>query len=42
MPPLPAQILAVVVVAVGSYVGHKFFSFRHRGTQPVGVPRDPS
>ena len=42
MPPLPAQILAVVVVAVGSYVGHKFFSFRHRGTSAVNVPRDPS
>jgi putative flippase GtrA len=42
MPPLPAQILAVVVVAVGSYLGHKFFSFRHRGTRAVSVPRDPS
>jgi putative flippase GtrA len=42
MPPLAAQIVAVVVVAVGSYLGHKFFSFRHRGAEPVRVPPDPS
>jgi putative flippase GtrA len=42
MPPLPAQILTVVVVALGSYLGHKFFSFRHGGTRAVSVPRDPS
>lgn len=30
MPPLPAQVLAIVVVAVGSYLGHRSVSFRHR------------
>ena len=35
MPPLPAQILAVIVVAVGSYLGHSFFSFRHRDGRAV-------
>lgn len=38
LPPLAAQILAVVLVALGSYIGHKFFSFRSRGTDPVRVP----
>lgn len=28
--PLIAQIIAIVVVAVGSYLGHRFFSFRPR------------
>jgi|SRR5665647_266804 len=28
IPPLPAQVIAVAVVAVASYLGHKFFSFR--------------
>lgn len=28
MPPLPAQVLAVVVVAVLSYLGHRYISFR--------------
>jgi putative flippase GtrA len=42
MPPLPAQVLAVLVVAVGSYLGHSFFSFRHRGGKAVSVPRDLS
>jgi putative flippase GtrA len=31
MPPLPAQVLAVVVVAVLSYLGHRFISFRTAG-----------
>nr|WP_281497343.1 GtrA family protein [Ornithinimicrobium sp. F0845] len=31
MPPLIAQLVAIVVVAVGSYLGHRYFSFRHRG-----------
>lgn len=30
MSPLPAQVLAIAVIAVGSYLGHRFFSFRHR------------
>lgn len=43
MAPLPAQILAVVVVAVGSYLGHRFFSFRHRPpSRPISLPHDPS
>jgi putative flippase GtrA len=41
MPPLAAQIVAVVVVALGSYLGHKFFSFRHRDSAVSGPP-DPS
>jgi putative flippase GtrA len=28
IPPLPAQVLAVVVVAVLSYLGHRYISFR--------------
>lgn len=28
--PFVSQIVAIVVVAVGSYLGHRFFSFRHR------------
>ena len=28
MPPLPAQIIAIAIVAVGSFLGHHFFSFR--------------
>ena len=28
MPPLPAQVIAVAVVAVLSYLGHRFVSFR--------------
>lgn len=27
--PLISQILAIIVVAVGSYLGHRFFSFKH-------------
>lgn len=34
MDPLVAQVLAIVVIAVASYLGHRFFSFRHRGPQP--------
>ncbi|GAA5159992.1 hypothetical protein GCM10011366_20670 [Ornithinimicrobium tianjinense] len=30
MQPFPAQVLAIAVIAVGSYLGHRFFSFRHR------------
>ena len=30
MEPFPAQVLAIAVIAVGSYLGHRFFSFRHR------------
>ncbi|GAB3594563.1 hypothetical protein GCM10027446_18660 [Angustibacter peucedani] len=30
IPPLTAQVIAVVVVAVGSYLGHRFVSFRGR------------
>ena len=29
MHPLAAQVLTVAVVAVASYLGHRFFSFRH-------------
>ncbi len=28
--PLPAQVVAIAVVAVGSYLGHRYVSFRHR------------
>ncbi|QQY24774.1 GtrA family protein [Dermacoccus nishinomiyaensis] len=28
MPPFVAQVIAIAVVAVGSYLGHRFFSFR--------------
>lgn len=28
--PFVSQVLAILVVAVGSYLGHRFFSFRHR------------
>lgn len=27
--PMLAQVIAIVVVAVGSYLGHRLFSFRH-------------
>lgn len=30
IPPLVAQVIAVVVVAVASFLGHRFVSFRHR------------
>lgn len=30
MNPLVAQVLAIIIVAVGSYLGHTFFSFRNR------------
>lgn len=29
LPPFVAQVMAIAVVAVGSYLGHRFFSFRH-------------
>lgn len=41
MQPLVAQVLAMVVVAVGSYLGHRFFSFRHQGPDPAGPAADP-
>lgn len=31
MHPMVAQVLAIVVVAVGSYLGHRWFSFRRSG-----------
>ena len=34
MDPLIAQVLAIIIVAVASYLGHRFFSFR----QPAGDP----
>lgn len=30
MQPVPAQVIAVVVLSIGSYLGHRFVSFRHR------------
>jgi putative flippase GtrA len=30
MRPVPSQVLAVAVLAVASYLGHSFVSFRHR------------
>jgi putative flippase GtrA len=33
MHPLVAQVLAIIIVAVGSYLGHTFFSFRNRDPQ---------
>lgn len=40
MDPLVAQVLAIVVIAVASYLGHRFFSFRHRG--PLSDPAAPT
>jgi putative flippase GtrA len=40
MPPLPAQISAVVVVAVGSFLAHSLFSFRHRDGDRIQVTRN--
>lgn len=34
MDPLIAQVLAIVVIAVASYLGHRFFSFRTKGQAP--------
>lgn len=31
--PLVAQVIAIVVVAVGSYLGHRYITFRHRGEE---------
>lgn len=39
IPPLPAQVIAVAVVAVASYLGHKFFSF---GTDRRSARRPPA
>ena len=38
MDPLVAQVLAIVVVAVASYLGHRFFSFRQRCTAAEQPP----
>jgi hypothetical protein len=40
MHPLVAQVLAIIVIAVASYLGHRFFSFRHREELPEGAPHD--
>ncbi|MGJ3510081.1 GtrA family protein [Enemella sp. A6] len=40
MPPLFAQVLAIVVIAVASYLGHRFFSFRDR--EPEHDARPPA
>lgn len=42
MPPLIAQVLAIIVIAVASYLGHRFFSFRHREPEPDEHPRTPA
>lgn len=34
--PLPAQVLAIIVVAVGSYLGHRYITFRQRPTTSEG------
>jgi putative flippase GtrA len=36
MPPFAAQVLAIVVVAVSSYLAHRFWSFGHR--EPDDAP----
>lgn len=41
--PFLAQIIAIVVVAVGSFLGHRYFSFRHQATpQSTPEPVDPA
>lgn len=45
MHPLVAQVLAIVVIAVASYLGHRYFSFRERQEradleQPKGAVRE--
>lgn len=45
MPPLLAQVLAIVVIAVASYLGHRFFSFRNReapADHPSPSTKEPS
>lgn len=37
MHPLVAQVLAIVVIAIASYLGHRFFSFR---TNPNPAPSE--
>jgi putative flippase GtrA len=34
-PPLLAQVVLVVVIPVGSFLGHRYFSFRHRHRPPA-------
>lgn len=42
MAPLIAQVLAIIVVAVASYLGHRFFSFRTRKPDTAdNVSADP-
>lgn len=38
--PITAQVMAVVVVGVGSFLAHKFFSFRGRGGSPTSPSPD--
>ena len=40
MDPLVAQVLAILIIAVASYLGHRFFSFRNHG--PEADPVVPS
>lgn len=45
MDPVVAQVLAIIIVAVGSYLGHAFFSFRDQSadrTSPESRLEDPS
>lgn len=40
--PFVAQLIAIVLVAVGSFLGHRYFSFRHQApTDPI-EPNSPS
>lgn len=38
MHPMVAQVLSIIIVAVFSYVGHTYFSFRNRGEAPDEPP----
>ncbi len=40
--PVPAQVLLVVLVAGGSYLGHRFVSFPHRSSHSAGVTSPPT
>ncbi|MGP7960245.1 GtrA family protein [Sanguibacter sp. A247] len=40
--PLVAQVVAIVVVAVLSYLGHRFVSFRHRSPAGENAHREDS
>lgn len=39
--PLVAQVVAIVVVSVASFLGHRFFSFRDRARSRGRRPSDP-